>query len=352
MTPLVSIIIPVHNTEQYLKQCLNSVINQTFKDIEIIIINGCSTDNSYNIINEFKLQDNRIIIINLETDIGIGVVRNKGLKIARGKYISFIDSDDWVKPNYIEFLYNTIKKYNVDFVSAGHTIYDNNTSAFSENKNPMIFLKQHTFYDFIINDEDIKKQLLLDPPSIYVWSKIYKRDFLLSNNIYFKTKFFEDNLFTWEVIANAKNFLFVKDSIYYYRTNRKGSFVYIYKNKFAIYNSILFENLRNCLISNKTYEKYKKEFFTYISLRTLDCMEYSTFSHSRLTAIFLKFRKNFYTKDFVLSYKILNFETATKLFSFQLCLKYNVDYILFVKFYKAYERIKSIISSLIRFKFK
>ena len=352
MTPLVSIIIPIHNTEQYLEQCLSSVINQTFKDIEIIIINGCSTDNSYSIINKFKQNDSRIIIINLTTDIGIGIVRNKGLEIARGKYITFVDSDDWVKPNYIEFLYNTIEKSNVDFVSAEHTIYDNVTSTFSENKKPLLFYKQYNFHNFIIDNEDIKKRVLLDTPSIYIWEKIFKKNFLLSNNIYFKTKFFEDNLFTWEAIANAKSFLFVKDSIYYYRINRPGSFVYTYKNKFALYNHILFENLRRSLIHNNMYEKYRKEFFTFISIRTFDCMEDATFSYSKLTAVFFKFRKKFYTKDFVLSYKFLNFRTIIKLFSFHLCLKYNINYVLFVNFYKSYEKLHSIISNLIHFKFQ
>jgi glycosyltransferase involved in cell wall biosynthesis len=352
MTPLVSIIIPVHNTEQYLRQCLNSIINQTFKNFEAIIINDCSSDSSYKIIEEFKQKDSRITVINSKKNFGLGFCRNEGLKTAKGKYIVFVDSDDWVKLDYIEILYNAIEKYNVDFVSAEYINYNNITSVYSPNEREISFYKQYNFYDFVIDREDIKKQILLDTPSIYLWSKIFKRDFLISNNIYFKIKFFEDNLFTWEAIANAKSFLFIKDLIYYYRINRKGSFAYVHKNKFVLYNSTLFENLRNSLTQNKIYEKYIKEYFTYISIRTFDFMEESTVSYSKLTVVFFRFREKFYTKDFVLTYKILNFKSAIKLFSFRICLKYNINYVLFVRIYRLYKKLKSTIANLIHFKIK
>ena len=113
---IVTIIIPVYNTERYLRQCLDSVINQTFKDFECICINDGSTDNSYNILKEYVQKDNRFTVINLPENKGQGNARNKGINIAKGKYITFIDSDDWVKENHIEQLYNNITKYNSDIV--------------------------------------------------------------------------------------------------------------------------------------------------------------------------------------------------------------------------------------------
>ena len=95
--PTVSVIIPVYNVEQYLSKCLDSVINQTFKNIEIICINDGSTDNSLKILNEYAMADKRIIVINQENS-GVYAARNKGLQIANGKYISFVDSDDWIEP--------------------------------------------------------------------------------------------------------------------------------------------------------------------------------------------------------------------------------------------------------------
>ena len=352
MSPLISIIIPVHNTEQYLRQCLDSIINQTFKIFEAIVINDCSSDKSYKIIEEFEKKDSRITVINSKKNFGLGFCRNEGLKIAKGKYIIFVDSDDWVKLDYIEILYNAIEKHNVDFVSAEYINYNNITSVYSPNEREISFYKQYNFYDFVIDNESIKKKILLDTPCICIWSKIFKREFLISNNIYFKINFFEDNLFTWEAIANAKNFLFIKDLIYYYRTNRKGSFAYTHKKNFILYNSVLFENLKSSLIQNKIYEKYRKEFFTYISIRTFDLMEQSMIPYSKLTVIFFRFRDKFYTKDFMLTYKILNFKSTIKLFSFHLCLKYNINYVFFVRIYRAYKKIKSIIANLVHFKFK
>ena len=109
---MVSLIIPVYNVEQYLKQCLDSVINQTFKDIEIIIINDCSSDNSLKIIKEYQQKDERIIVIDLQENKGQGNARNEGLKIAKGEYIVFVDSDDWVTNDYVETLYKAIIEYN------------------------------------------------------------------------------------------------------------------------------------------------------------------------------------------------------------------------------------------------
>ena len=103
--PKISIIIPVYNVEKYLEQCLKSVINQTFKDIEIICINDGSTDNSLEILEAFQKQDERIKIINKQNE-GQGIARNEGLKVAKGEYISFIDPDDWVAQGMYEFLYN------------------------------------------------------------------------------------------------------------------------------------------------------------------------------------------------------------------------------------------------------
>ena len=341
ITPLVSIIISVYNTEKYLRQCLESVINQTFKDFEVIIINDCSPDNSYKIIEEFRQKDNRIIVINSEKNLGLGFCRNQGLKISKGKYITFIDSDDWVKSNYIEILYNNIKQHGADFVSADYMFYNNVTTKISPNIETITFYKKYNFYNFEITDENIKRKILLNTPSIYIWAKIFNRNFLSSKNIFFKIKFFEDNLFVWETIANAKKFLFINESIYYYRFNRKGSFVYTHKKNFIRYNSALFENLKKSLIYNKIYETYKKEFFSYISIRTLDFMEISSLSYSKLNVIFYRFREKFYTKDYVIFYGNLNLKSKIKLFSFHFCLRHNINYVLFVKIYRFYKLLKS-----------
>ena len=110
----VSVIVPVYNVEKYLSRCLESLINQSLKDIEIICINDGSTDNSLQILKQFAYKDNRIKIIN-QTNSGQSVARNKGLAIASGKYIGFVDSDDWIDNDYYEKMFETIERTNSDF---------------------------------------------------------------------------------------------------------------------------------------------------------------------------------------------------------------------------------------------
>jgi glycosyltransferase involved in cell wall biosynthesis len=101
----VSVIVPVYNVEPYLRRCLDSLINQTLKDIEIICINDCSPDNSLAILKEYAAKDNRVKIINFRKNKGVGIARNTGIKAAKGKYMGFVDSDDYVDLDYYEKLY-------------------------------------------------------------------------------------------------------------------------------------------------------------------------------------------------------------------------------------------------------
>ena len=112
----VSIIVPVYNVEKYISRCLNSLINQTLDDIEIICVNDCSTDNSFETVKEYAVKDSRFVLIEHEINQGLGSARNSGIGIASGKYIIFIDSDDYIDTDYCEKLYNTAKKYDADIV--------------------------------------------------------------------------------------------------------------------------------------------------------------------------------------------------------------------------------------------
>ena len=119
--PKVSIIIPVFNVENYLERCLKSVIAQTFKDIEIIIINDGSIDKSLEICKKFAESDKRIILIN-QKNSGVSAARNTGIDIATGKYLSFVDSDDFITPDMIEFLLTNLEEHDADISSCG--MYD------------------------------------------------------------------------------------------------------------------------------------------------------------------------------------------------------------------------------------
>ena len=130
---LVSVIVPVYNVEKYIRQCLESVINQTLKDIEIIIVNDGTKDSSMKVVEEY-LPDKRIKIINKENG-GLSSARNAGMREAQGKYICFIDSDDFIDSSMMEELYNKIEKTNSDVVESGILLYDNKTHKVEERKN-------------------------------------------------------------------------------------------------------------------------------------------------------------------------------------------------------------------------
>ena len=123
MTPLISVIIPVYNVEKYLRECLDSVINQTYKNLEIICVNDCSTDSSPEILEEYAKKDRRIIIKKNPKNIGLGLTRNEGIKIASGEYIHCLDSDDWLELDAYEILVKYLDN-DVDAVRFTYTSHD------------------------------------------------------------------------------------------------------------------------------------------------------------------------------------------------------------------------------------
>ena len=123
-TPKISIIIPVYNTEKYLDACIDSLVNQTFKDCEFIFINDGSIDSSSEILNKLASKDTRVIVINQDNQ-GVSIARNNGLKIARGKYIGFVDADDWVENDMYQILYDEIEFSYTDLVMCNSKCYQN-----------------------------------------------------------------------------------------------------------------------------------------------------------------------------------------------------------------------------------
>jgi len=120
--PKVSIIVPIYNVEKYLKECIESLLNQTLMQIEIICVNDGSTDRSLQIAQEYSQKDNRLIIIDKQ-NYGYGHTMNRGLEIAKGEYIGIVESDDFVKENMFEILYNLAKKHDVDVVKSNFYYY-------------------------------------------------------------------------------------------------------------------------------------------------------------------------------------------------------------------------------------
>ena len=202
----ISVIVPVYNVEKYLKRCLDSIINQTFKDIEIICINDGSTDNSGEILNSYAQKDKRIKIIE-QTNSGLSAVRNKGIDIASGEYISFIDSDDWIDKNFYENLYNAACKNDADIAACG-------IIRLSEYRKKYLL----QFEKEITLENPDKKFEICDIPDInYVWNKIYKLDKIRKYNLKFLEGYvYEDVLFTPQTVFYLKKLVTVPDTYYYY----------------------------------------------------------------------------------------------------------------------------------------
>ena len=171
----VSVIVPVYNASRYLEKCLDSLVRQTLKDIEIIVVNDASKDNSLEIIKKYQEKYSNIILINHETNKGIGRTRNDAIEIAKGEYLGFVDSDDYVAENMYEKYYNCAVENKLDMVYAGH--YE----VFNEQ------LKKIDVHDF-------EPCLLKDNPDLLVkmefgpWNKIYRTDIIRQNNIRFPEK--------------------------------------------------------------------------------------------------------------------------------------------------------------------
>ncbi|MBR3627660.1 MAG: glycosyltransferase, partial [Elusimicrobia bacterium] len=229
METKVSVIIPIYNVEKYLKQCLDSVINQTFKDIEIICINDSSTDKSLQIIKEYQQKDNRIILIDLKENKGVSNARNEGLKIAKCKYITFVDPDDWTDKDYVKTLYDNMIKYDYDIIGIGFYIFN---KQIKEYKYPKFC------YDTDFSLLENKQKLLTLRLIWSLWAKIYKRDFIIKNNIVFESRIMGDITFNYEAILSARNIKFIDKANYFYRVYRTNS-ITLNKKRFYFYPEII-----------------------------------------------------------------------------------------------------------------
>ncbi len=243
----ISVIIPVYNVEKYIRKCLDSIINQTLKDIEIIIVNDGSPDNSQSIIDEYAKKDKRIISL-IQENGRQGKARNNGLKHAKGEYISFIDSDDYIETDMLEKMYNKAKEEDSDIViCSNYHIYE------TTNKKEAIFIDEELMKDSINN----KKNKLLN--IISPCYKIYRRSLIQKNNIFFMEKlYYEDLAFSLKSLVLANKISYVNEPLYYYII-REGSTMTstnVIKNLDIIK---AFEDVITFLKDKKIYEKYCSE---------------------------------------------------------------------------------------------
>lgn len=231
--PKISIIIPAYNEGEYIKECLDSILNQTFTDYEVIVVDDCSTDNTYSIIQSYIPKFNNKLTL-LKTDKNSGwpaQPRNMGLPLAKGDYIYFLDGDGYIANNALEILFNTAKEYNADVV---HT-----SAIYRQSRDRWIKTIDKQRYDtkesstFILPKDELVRLYTYGSRQIS-WkcaTKLIKRNIIVDNNISFKPYLFEDYLFTYELLYYSNIFVVIPNALSYH-TNRPTSIIHspLYNN--------------------------------------------------------------------------------------------------------------------------
>lgn len=215
----ISVIIPVYKVEAYLPRCIDSVINQTYKNLEIILVDDGSPDKSGEICDKYAALDGRIKVIHKSNE-GVAKARNDALDVATGDYIGFVDSDDWIEPDMYEFLMSILSKHDADISMCGETVYENGKAIYSDKNNDIQVLDQ----------TDAKKLTVKGGSMGLVWNKLYKKEII--ENIRFSSEYgcSEDLMFAYQALGHTNKMVLVKQAKYnYFRREggiTKGEFGY------------------------------------------------------------------------------------------------------------------------------
>ncbi len=240
----VSIIVPIYKVEKYLKRCLESLVSQTFQEIEIICVNDGSPDQSQKIVDEYVEKYPEIVKGYVKENGGVGDTRNYGLDCATGEYIAFVDSDDWVEPEMIEKMYRAAIEQKADLVICDYVV--DNIDGGSE----MIIS------GIIKSSTDIFKRVLISPPA--PWNKLYKKDLFLKNEIrYPKGLWYEDLATTPRLLMNVHKISHINEALVHY-IQREGSIMATLNEKVLdIYKSL--GVIEEYYKSHGLYQQYKEE---------------------------------------------------------------------------------------------
>ena len=261
MQPMVSIIVPIYNAEQYLRRCVDSILNQEYTDFELLLVNDGSTDASGDICEEYGDQDPRVIVIQKE-NTGVSDSRNRALDRARGKYLQFLDSDDWITPDATRLFVRAAEEYGCDMV----------ISDFYRVVGERLSTKGDIEEEGVLTREEFAAHMMENPADFYygvLWNKLYRRDIVEEHNLRMDTdiNWCEDFMFNLEYIRYAKVFYALHAPIYYY-VKRKGSLasqginisktVKMKLNVFEYYN-----NFYKHVLEEEDYEKNRLQVYRF-----------------------------------------------------------------------------------------
>lgn len=301
MKDKISIIIPTYNSENTIEKCINSLIEQTYKNLEIIVIDDCSRDNTLNILKKYK---NNIILIKNKKNVGPGASRNKGLKVCSGKYIGFVDSDDYVEKTMYKKLAQEMSK-NVDLVCCGRTNITANTKKEIINKtketNPKIF----------------------NSTSNYNCDKLFKKSIIEKNKIKFpeKYRYAEDFAFLIKYKYYANEMRIIEEPLYNY-VNNSNSLTKVYNENLLDIISVLQETI-DFFKTKKEYKEFEYDLLLVsCGFYTRRIKEFSQFKNSKLQKLFVKNFLNYFNKNFT------NYKKTLNHYKTKYCLFYRSSYYL------------------------
>jgi len=246
---LVSVITPVYNCERFIEKQISSILEQTYKNIELILIDDGSIDGTADILEKYRLIDSRIRVVS-KINEGQSIARNVGLSIAKGKYISFVDGDDWLHPEMIEKMHQVMEDRNADISFCDFT-------SMCEGRTEIIDVLK---FDIIKNSSIRSRlwELLLMP---VVWNKMFRHDLLKKNNIYFPERLtHEDIEFLFKAIFNSRTVVKINSPLYFYRKHL-GSLTSKIDKKSMEDNYIILKNIKDYLVENSLWEKEKLGYY-------------------------------------------------------------------------------------------
>lgn len=253
---MISIIVPCYNQAAFLPRCLDSLLEQTYRKIEIVCVNDASTDTTMDVLKEYAARDERIKIVDVSHG-GLGWARNCGIRQASGQYLMFCDSDDEFMPETCEKLYNALVKNDCDVAMCSAQVIYNSDFHMKSSDDAYYTLK---FSGVVQNFHDIINQV-----DVSVWNKIFKKSIVDQYNIKFiQGRLYEDGSFMWKYFALAKKFYCIKDALYkYYRHHNSIMSKTFAKNNKSIDHIYVADNVYEFLEQHEIFKNFIEEFFSF-----------------------------------------------------------------------------------------
>ncbi len=260
--PKVSIVIPVYNGERFIRQCLDSVLNQTHKNLEVICVNDGSTDQSLKILSEYARNDSRIIVLS-QKNMGMSGARNSGINIATGKYLGFVDCDDYIESAMIEKLVSIAEKTGAEIVITDILLFFEDTSQIKT-------FRDESLYNSLRNTIFTINQVPEMIKHIGVWDRIFRRDFIEKNHFRFIDKVtYEDAAFCVQTEMKASKIALTPEHLYFYRKNAGGSITDrekdndCFKEDYIKVQKFIQNQLKINHANSQVWKAYLEYFFSY-----------------------------------------------------------------------------------------